>query len=279
VVDLHRAEDGLLARVRIPGGRLSAGQLRALARCARMGNGLVDLTSRANVQIRGLCDAHRETLVSALQAAKLLPSIAHDRARNIIAPPTGEFDAVVEALDAAICADPAHAEISGRFLFAVGMEHPAANVTLLPAAKGLRLAEAVAAAMSGADRVAFAARLARPVPLDLVTALAPLGRLAAAGLDGLAELGPAWIGLDRTVTVRGADPSALEALGLVTDPDSGWAGLTACAGLACPRGRVDVRAEAARRARRRGPGSPPLHLAACERRCGAIPGRAVEVLG
>jgi precorrin-3B synthase len=278
VVDLHHAEDGLLARVRTPGGRLSAGQLRALARCARMGNGLVDLTSRANVQIRGLRDEHREPLVSGLQAVGLLPSMAHDRARNIIAPPTGEFDAIVEALDAAICADPALAGLGGRFLFAVGIEHPAASVTLLPAPDGAPLAEAVAAAVGGAGRVAFAARLARPVPTDLVTALAPLGRLDAAALDGLADLAPVWVGLDRTVTARGVGPSALEALGLVTDPDSGWAGLTACAGLACPRGRVDVRAEAARRARRRGPGSSPLHLAACERRCGAVPGRAVEVL-
>jgi precorrin-3B synthase len=278
VVDLHRAEDGLLARVRTPGGRLSAGQLRALARCARMGNGLVDLTSRANVQIRGLREEHREALVFELQAAGLLPSIAHDRARNIMAPATGEFDAVVDALDAAICADPALAALGGRFLFAVGIEHPAASVTLLPAADGLALAEAVAAAVGGADRVAFAARLAGPVPRDLVTALAPLGRLGVAALDGLAGLAPAWIGIDRTVTVRGVAPAALEALGLVSDPHSGWAGLTACAGLACPRGRVDVRAEAARRARRRGPGSSPLHLAACERRCGAIPGRAVKVL-
>jgi precorrin-3B synthase len=278
VVDLHRAEDGLLARVRVPGGRVSAGQLRALARCARMGNGLVDLTSRANVQIRGLRDEHRDALVSELQAAGLLPSIAHDRARNIVAPPTGEFDAVVEALDAAICADPALAQLGGRFLFAVGMEHPAASVTLLPAADGLPLAEAVAAAVGGADRVAFSVRLARGVPQDLVTALAPLGRLDVAALDGLAQLAPVWIGIDRTVAVTGVGASALEALGLITDPRSGWAGLTACAGLACPRGHVDVRAEAARRARRRGPGSSPLHLAACERRCGAIPGRAVEVL-
>jgi precorrin-3B synthase len=278
VVDLHRAEDGLLARVRTPGGRLFAGQLRALARCARMGNGLVDLTSRANVQIRGLREEHREALVFELQAAGLLPSITHDRARNILAPPTGEFDAVVDALDAAICADPALAALGGRFLFAVGIEHPAASVTLLPAADGLPLAEAVAAAVGGADRVAFAARLAGPVPLDLVTALAPHGRLDLAALDGLERLAPVWIGIDRTVTVRGAAETALEALGLIADPHSGWAGLTACAGLACPRGRADVRAEAARRARRRGPGSSPLHLAACERRCGAIPGRAVEVL-
>lgn len=47
--------DGLLARVRVAGGRLTPQQLSALASLAQdHGNGLVEVTARGNLQVRGL---------------------------------------------------------------------------------------------------------------------------------------------------------------------------------------------------------------------------------
>lgn len=47
--------DGLLARVRVAGGRLTPEQLIALARLAEAhGNGLVEVSARGNLQVRGL---------------------------------------------------------------------------------------------------------------------------------------------------------------------------------------------------------------------------------
>jgi len=55
VLRLAEAADGYLARIRLPGGLIGAGPMRVLARLAGdLGDGRVELTSRGNVQLRGL---------------------------------------------------------------------------------------------------------------------------------------------------------------------------------------------------------------------------------
>jgi precorrin-3B synthase len=128
VVDASSADDGLIARVRLPGGRIDAAQLGELAVAARrFGTGNLDLTARANVQLRGLADADLPAVADALAAAGLLPTRSHDRVRNILASPLAgrdpralvDADAVVTAIDEALCASPELAALSGRFLIAV----------------------------------------------------------------------------------------------------------------------------------------------------------------
>ena len=53
----HPSTDGALARVRLLGGSITPEQLAVLAHvAAQYGDGFVDLTGRANVQIRGIAD-------------------------------------------------------------------------------------------------------------------------------------------------------------------------------------------------------------------------------
>ncbi|TCC03009.1 precorrin-3B synthase [Kribbella soli] len=128
VLAVHQAADGGLARVRVPGGRLTATQLDVLRlAAAELGDGRLELTSRGNVQLRGLHADGPQDLSDRLFTAGLLPSIAHERVRNILASPLSGLDQqsrydvlpVATALDRALCDRPALADLPGRFLFAL----------------------------------------------------------------------------------------------------------------------------------------------------------------
>ncbi|GAB1693412.1 precorrin-3B synthase [Krasilnikovia sp. M28-CT-15] len=121
---LHAAADGPLARVRLPGGRLTGTQVRVLRELAdEWGDGHVELTSRGNVQLRALTGVSVDRLAGRLADAGLLPSPTHELVRNIAASPLpgGALDVapLVGALDRALCADPLLAGLPGRFLFAL----------------------------------------------------------------------------------------------------------------------------------------------------------------
>ncbi|MFL9653672.1 precorrin-3B synthase [Streptomyces sp. PB17] len=125
---LHAADDGALARVRVPVGILTVRQAHALAAAAlRLGDGELHLTSRGNVQLRGLRDACSGELAGLLDAAGLLPSPEHERVRSIVASPLSGLDgrgtrdvrSWLTALDAALCASAVSRGLSGRFLFAL----------------------------------------------------------------------------------------------------------------------------------------------------------------
>ncbi len=125
---LHRADDGALARIRIPGGVLTPRQADALGRAAeRFGDGELHLTSRGNVQLRGLGPDCGAELAGLLDAAGLLPSPRHERVRNVVATPLSGLDALGAAdvrpwltgLDRLLCGSNRATALSGRFLFAL----------------------------------------------------------------------------------------------------------------------------------------------------------------
>ncbi|MEU9100325.1 cobalamin biosynthesis protein CobG [Streptomyces sp. NPDC048361] len=165
---LHTAADGNLARLRLPGGILTARQVEALATAAeRYGDGHLTLTSRGNAELRGIAAPHTNALAELLRHTGLMPSQTHERVRNIIASPlagldgrghdTGHATATggatgtgtrtgggtgtgirtrLHALDALLCAQAWTTALSGRFLFALDdgrgdVARLGADVTLL----------------------------------------------------------------------------------------------------------------------------------------------------
>lgn len=86
--------DGLIVRVKPSGGRLTLDQAEGVARLAlRHGNGRLDLTGRANLQIRGVAPAGFDALVAGLDGLGLLDGSAVAEAiRNIVVSPLAGLD-------------------------------------------------------------------------------------------------------------------------------------------------------------------------------------------
>jgi precorrin-3B synthase len=83
------AGDGLLVRVRPPLARLTAEQMEGLCEAAiRHGNGQIDLTARANLQLRGATEASWPIMVAELQALGLVdPDPVRERRGAILVNP------------------------------------------------------------------------------------------------------------------------------------------------------------------------------------------------
>ena len=83
------AGDGLLVRLKPRLGRLTAAQVLGLCEAAQPhGNGLIDLTRRANLQLRGLTEAGWPVLLDRLMARDLVDGdAAHEGRRNILVAP------------------------------------------------------------------------------------------------------------------------------------------------------------------------------------------------
>lgn len=88
------AQDAFMCRLRIPGGILTAHQAREVAAIAEeCGGGFIDITTRANLQIRMIPAAKGAEVVMRLGEIGLLPrGTGADNIRNITASPTVGID-------------------------------------------------------------------------------------------------------------------------------------------------------------------------------------------
>lgn len=118
--------DGLVVRVRPRGGRLPAAQAAGIAElAARHGNGLLDISNRANLQIRGVTDASHPALIEGLRALGCLDASAELEARrNITVSPfwtkSDDTQAVYSALETAL-AGPDAPSLPGKFGFSIDL--------------------------------------------------------------------------------------------------------------------------------------------------------------
>jgi ferredoxin-nitrite reductase len=101
------APDGILCRLRIPGGQLTAPQLEQLANfCQNLQISHLQITNRANLQLRNV---PADTDFTPLQAAGLAGSIpATDHLRNIMVSPLAGFDAQAQIDTRSLVSDLDH---------------------------------------------------------------------------------------------------------------------------------------------------------------------------
>jgi precorrin-3B synthase len=121
--------DGLLARVRVSAGRLSLDQAEALGAAARdCGNGTIEISSRANLQLRGIREFSLDDLRRRLDRLGLIDVDATtERVRNIVASPLSDIDPasmldvgpVVAALEARMATDEHLRALPAKFGFLI----------------------------------------------------------------------------------------------------------------------------------------------------------------
>lgn len=166
--------DGLVVRIRPRGGRLTPDQARAIAALAAAhGNGLIDLSSRANVQLRGVTEASHPALIEGLRALGLIDANAEAEARrNIVVTPFWEATDTTQDIAAQLTQTLAAADapaLPGKFGFVIDtaavplLREVSADIWLetgpdglLLAAAGHPLAKPVTAATAIAEAIALA---------------------------------------------------------------------------------------------------------------------------
>jgi precorrin-3B synthase len=121
--------DGQIMRIRPRAGRLSAVGLAAIAQLAeRYGNGLIDITRRANIQMRGVRGDSHEDLLSELDGLGLADeTVVAEAVRNVMVNPLAGLDPsevmdmrpIACSLEDALARNAASFSISGKFGFVV----------------------------------------------------------------------------------------------------------------------------------------------------------------
>lgn len=278
--------DGLLVRVRPWCGAFTVKQATGLADIAgRLGNGHIDLTRRANLQIRGLKQASMPELHEALDRLELLdPDARTEAARNVMVGPLAgpEVRSLAAELSRALPLDlpPKFGWLVDGAPFTIVGERSDIALCVTDAGVAVRRGERWLGVTSRAQAIAIAGG-ATPIlaPLSEMPAAgprpagiaAPFGRLEAAQLRDLVALAAnsgasemrlsPWRALYFDVAITGA-----ESLGLIVDADDPLLRIDACPGApACRSSSVDTRRDAMRLAARGFSGT--VHVSGCAKGC------------
>jgi precorrin-3B synthase len=310
--------DGWLVRVRPRAAVITAAVARAVAEGARRyGNGRIEITNRANLQIRGL----RPETIAPFTAAMEAVGAADDGPAILVSPLAGADPGVaVETLEIARALDASASPVMPAkfgFLIDGGGALPLAGLSLdvtlravdgrwllngqdVPAGEASARAVALAQVLAQAPREVAGRMTAAPAlgfypygdgDTGAVLLAPAFGQLQASQLAALAGLAERW-GDGRlrptpwkSVAIAGVarlDEGFLRdqahQIGIIAEPGDPRLGIVTCVGApGCGRATVSTHAAAKALADVRRGGDPVLHLSGCAKGC-AHPGPASVTL-
>lgn len=258
--------DGLLVRVRPWAGAFTLDQAKGLAEiAATLGNGHIDLTRRANLQIRGLSEENLPMLHEALDRLGLLDD---ETARNVMVDPLAR----PEVRDLALALGRALPEglppkfgclVDGGGPLSISGERADIALSVTPDGVAVRVDgkwQGTSAPQPGRRRLGR---------LGCFTGLAvPFGRLEAPQLRALVEACAAAGGSEIRLSPWRAlyVDAVVDVPGFIVDEDDPLLRIEACPGApACASATVDTRTEARRLAAMDIPGS--IHVSGCAKGC------------
>lgn len=164
--------DGLIIRVRPRMGRLSAAQVLGLCKIAQtQANGTIDLTNRANLQLRGVDEAKHQDVLDALLGLGLLDKTPEDEARrNIIVAPVRDQNSPSERLATELANRLSELPLlPAKFGFAVDADGPR---QLANAPADIRIETAASGIIVRADGSPVGQSVTEATAIDAVIALA-----------------------------------------------------------------------------------------------------------
>ncbi len=287
--------DGLLVRVKPPAATLTPAQAYAVAEgAAAFGNGIIELTQRGNLQVRGLRPDTVAPFAAAIRDAGLAFPPAQERRRPVMPPPLLGADptihpaaaALVADLEHACATDPRLADLPGKFAIHVDaggiLGHRPAAASLIAHPDGT---------LEPGDR-SDAPVLAGPLPYGdgrMAFALAPpFGQLDSAMLHALATLATRHATTIRVTPWRALLLASVESTvdiaiqagpAWITDPTDPRLRIVACIGApGCTSATTPTRTDAAHLSRMgKTHTSSLLHISGCPKGC-AHPGPAALTL-
>ena len=232
--------DGLIVRIRPTCGALSLEQASALAGLAQaLGNGHIDLTRRANLQLRGLGEERLADLHAELRRLSLLDhDVATEARRNVMVSPLAGLDPaepfdvrpIAAALDRALASDASLQGLPAKFAFLVDGGGP---LSIAGERADISLAATGTTIAFGLDTPRGTAWLGSLAPERAADAALAAARAFLAA-DGCGRM------RDRALQVRQAVQPLLDVLEAVPAPGVRRVGLlSAAVGLAAAFGRLE----------------------------------------
>ncbi len=269
--------DGLLARVRPRFGRLTTDQAIALdALSTSCGNGIIEITSRGNLQVRGL-HTHARFVDGACEAGLGERDPVRERRRRVVAAPFAD-ERLVGWLEQALMETAALDGLPPKFTFRV--DGGPVPITGIPADVVVSQdGDTINVRYSGRARAQIKGPIGRVPGVDAIALAPKFGQFGPGELAALATRAGTDLRITpfRSMIVQGVADGFADGLNLIADPDDPHLRIVACVGAPRCKSGLGPAREVAEQFLDRLPPLGVLHISGCEKRC-AFQGEALVII-